>query len=102
MAQDIIVSIPSARLFFPLISVVLLAAAVIMGLDCVWRVEKRLRTFMRLLTAAIVFLALRQALGLLAPAGSAPVIIMDIVSSLLLLFSLIEMYRIIRTWDNEP
>jgi hypothetical protein len=101
MSPDIIVSSPPVYLFFPLLSIVLLAVAIIVGLDCVWRVEKRLDTFMKLLTAGVIFRIFQEITDLVAPDARAVLIVLNIFSSLLILMAMIEMYRIIRTWDNE-
>ncbi len=101
MAQDIIVSIPATHLFLPLVSIVLLAAAIIIGLDCVWRTHHRLDTFMKLLTAALIIQVVEEILAIFIPASEVVLIGFNILASLLFLLSLIEMYKIIRTWDNE-
>lgn len=101
MSSDIIVSYPPAYLFFPLLSIVLLAVAIVIGLDCVWRVEKRLDTFMKLLTVGIIFRIFQEITALVASDAQTVLVILNISSSLLLLMAMIEMYRIIRTWDNE-
>ena len=101
MSQDIIVSYPPSYMFFPLLSIVLLAITIIVGLDCVWRVEKRLETFMKLLTAGVIFRIFQEIFVLIAPDLRTVSVVLNSVSSLFLLIGMIEMYRIIRTWDNE-
>lgn len=89
----------------PTIPLVFLLVAVVIGFDCVWRVEKRLDTFMKLLTIGTIFLAANkiiEALGADKAFGWGLFMqIMDIISAALLMFAFIEMYRIIRSLNNE-
>ena len=101
MPQDTIVSIPPIHLFFPLVSIVLLTIAIIVGFDCVWRVEKRLDTFMKLLTTGIIFRVLAEIMSLFLPVGEWIPVCGNIASSFFILLAVIEMYKIIKTWDNE-
>ncbi len=101
MPQDIIVSAPATAIFLPLVSIVLLAAAIIIGLDCVWRLSKRMDVFMKFLTVAVIARIVMEIITLLVPEALALRHAINILSALLLLIAMIEMYRIIRTWDNE-
>jgi putative Mn2+ efflux pump MntP len=98
-------SFSSYDFFGPLLAIVLLAAAVIVGLDCVWRVEKRLDTFMKLLIVGISVLLVANIIQLLG--GEMSILVENLMhylqalAALMLLLSVGEMYKIIRSLDNE-
>src|SRR3989338_8424492 len=84
----------------PAIPLFLMLAAIILGFNCVWRVERRLDTFLKLLTAGIVFTAIRKLVVVigyhdLTQQWTNFVQYLDIIGNGLILFAMLEMYRII-------
>jgi cytochrome c biogenesis factor len=103
--MNTIISFGGNDFFGPLLAIVLLAAALIVGLDCVWRVEKRLDTFMKLLIVAISVLLVANIIQLLG--GDMSMLVENLMhylqalAALMFLLSVGEMYKIIRSLDNE-
>ena len=87
------------------IDLFILLCAGILAFDCIWRVERRFKTFMKLLTAALVPFVLRNIAIIIGYTEFSHWTTVDqglsIVGSFLLLASFIEMYRILRTLDHE-
>ena len=87
------------------IDVFILLAAIVVGFDCIWRVEKHLATFVKLLTISLLPLGLRS-VAMLFGMGTMPDWNyidsgLGILSSILILASLIELLRIVRSLDSE-
>ena len=105
MEQVLVLGGDISRLILPFIVVVFGLATVIIGLDCVWRMEKRLRSFMRILTlAAATFLVKKIMLIMGFDSSSAWYNIaqsLDIATAVFLFFAFVEMYKIVRFLDNE-
>jgi hypothetical protein len=99
------VSLTAYNFFLPLVAIITLCLAVIVALDCAWRVEKRLKTFMKLATAALFILLAKKILEITGFQESDFFKnffqYLDIAVSLFLLASMVEMYKIIRSLDNE-
>lgn len=95
----------SLNFILPFLSLILSAVAIIIGLNCIWRVEKKLDWFLKLLTGATLVTAVRKSIGLvgLDQSGRWPEFLLyfDLIASILLLFAFLEMYRIIRQLSNE-
>lgn len=90
----------------PVIPLLLLLPAIIIGFNCIWRVEKRLDTFLKLLTGGLIFGAVRKLIVVvgyrqLDQSWANYVQYLDIAASGMVLLALIEMYRIIRTLSRE-
>jgi hypothetical protein len=92
-----------------LISFIVLAvyiATIIVGMDCIWRVERRLKLYLLLLTGAVVIFATLHALGIVMAIAQFSVheLFFDAakaLAGLLIFISFLEMYRIIRLLDKE-
>lgn len=91
--------------YLPLLAIVLLAAALVLALDCIWRVEKRLATFMKLFLGAVSFFLAKKILEIAGFSGidffSNFFGYLDLGSALFLLCAAMEMYKIIRRLDGE-
>jgi hypothetical protein len=97
--------IGSYQVFLPLLSIVMSIITLIIGLDCIWRVEKRLKTFLIVLTGAVIVTALRKITGLLgldqSASWHAALLYSDLLVATLVLSAYFEIYRIIRSLNNE-
>lgn len=95
----------SQTIFFEFISLIITSLTVIVGLNCIWRVEHRLKTAMSLFTAGVATNAIRKAVGLTgweqALVWNVMLLIFDLIVSLFFVLAFVEMYKIIRTLDNE-
>lgn len=102
---DISTTMANYPVILPFIIIILMGIAVIIGLNCIWRVEKRLKTFMILLTLGSTVILVRKVsllLGYGQSAGwAAAVQYFDLAVSILFLGGFVEMYRIIRRLDRE-
>ena len=103
--QIIPVSLNGYNFYLPLLAIILLAVAIVIALDCAWRVEKKLRVFMKLLIAAI-FVLLSKKLLEITGFNQAEIFrnffqYLDILFAFFLLCAVGEMYRIIRDLDGE-
>src|SRR5438132_997513 len=99
------ISVTAYNFYLPLVAIVLLAASLIVALDCAWRVEKRLHTFMKLLAAAVAVLLAKKVLEITGFSASNSFRnffeYLDILSAVFVLSSMVEIYRIIRFLDGE-
>jgi hypothetical protein len=89
----------------PAIPLVLMAAAIIIGFNCIWRVQKHLKLFMILLTLGMFVNSLRKLIIIFGYSSVNTVLTftqyIDIVAMILFLAAFIEIYRIIRSLDGE-
>lgn len=89
----------------PAISLVLMVAAIIIGFNCIWRVQKHLKLFMILLTLGMFVNSLRKLIIIFGYSSVNTVLTftqyIDIVAMILFLAAFIEIYRIIRSLDGE-
>jgi hypothetical protein len=93
-----------ARLALPFIASVIALATLIIGLDCIWRMEKRLRTFMITLTLGVSLLIVRKVMLMLgfdaSPSWYATAQLLDIGLITFFFLAFVEMYRIVRFLDH--
>jgi hypothetical protein len=93
-----------ARLL-PAIPLVLMVAAIIIGFDCIWRVQKHLKLFMVLLTIGMIVNSFRKLVVIVGYTDVNSVLVttqyLDIIGIVFFLAAFIEMYRIIRSLDGE-
>ncbi len=94
-----------ALLILPFIALVIGFATLIIGLDCIWRMEKRLRTFMLTLTIGVVMLVVRKIMLILgfdsSPYWYNLAQLLDIALIIFFFLAFAEMYRIVRFLDHE-
>jgi hypothetical protein len=105
MPTDNIVNISTFGVLLPFITLIFSVASIVILLDCVWRVEKRLGTAFKLLAASVIIVTIRRALGILGLNESMHwaniLTLFDLVSSIFALFGFIEFGKIIRTLTRE-
>lgn len=93
-----------ARLL-PIIPLVLMVFAIIIGFSIIWRVQKHLKLFMILLTIGMFINSLRKLVVIVGYTDVNTVLTttqyLDIVAMITFLAAFIEMYRIIRSLDGE-
>ena len=89
----------------PAIPLVLMVAAIIIGFNCIWRVQKHLKLFMILLTLGMFVNSLRKLIIIFGYSSVNTVLTytqyIDIVAMVIFLAAFIEIYRIIRSLDGE-
>ncbi len=91
--------------FLPALPLVLMIGAIIIGFDCIWRVEKRLDTFMKLLTVGMIFNAIRKLVVVFGYTDFTPLLsytqYLDVAANGFFFAAFVEMYRIIRVLTHE-
>jgi hypothetical protein len=89
----------------PFVALIIAFVTVIIGLDCIWRMEKRLRTFMIILTMGVALLILRKVMLVLgfdaSPSWYTMAQVLDIGLITFFFLAFVEMYRIVRFLDHE-
>jgi hypothetical protein len=92
------VLLPFLGLAFSLISLIVV-------LNCLWRSQKHLKTFLKLCVVAVGVFALRKISGILGLASGDfwQIVsqILDVLNSLFFMFGALELYKIIKGLDNE-
>ena len=105
MIADNFVNITLFGIVIPFITLFLTVLSLVILLECVWRVEKRLGTAFKLLAASVIIIVIRKALGMLGIGQSVVsndiLISMDMLSGIFSLLGFIEFGRIIRTLTYE-
>ena len=91
--------------FLPAVPLVLLVLTIIIGFNCIWRVQKHLKVFMKLLTIGMFVISLHELVLLFGYTDINSVLVythyLYIIAAILFLAAFIEMYRIIRSLDGE-
>jgi len=94
-----------SSLLVSFISLALVLVALIIGLCCIWRVERRLKIFLIILTVAVGLLGLEKLLDIIISAQSQSFVnlleLIDLVRSLLFVAAFGEMFRIITGLSKE-
>ena len=94
----------TARLWIDLPRLIFSLVLVILSLRIVWRVEKKLDTFFKLITIAFLFIALRYFLWILEDIGivtlNSFLLVLELIPSLLMIVALIVMNNLINTLDR--
>ena len=95
----------SLQALLPIITLAIYIVAIIIGLDCVWRVEKRLGVCLKLFVAGLAILTLRMIAGIIGLAEASfwltIVWATDALAGILFLSALLIMYKIIRSLNYE-
>jgi hypothetical protein len=95
----------SMQMLLPLITVGIYVIAIIIGLDCIWRVEKNLDLFLKFYVGGLIILGLRMLAGALGFIESTYwtllVPLVDALAGIMFLVSLLVMYKIIRSLNFE-
>ena len=87
------------------INLFIFLAAIIVSFDCLWRAEKRLATYLRLVLIALLPFVAKQVFIIIGFTAfeywTSVDQYLEIVGGALLLISLIQMFRIIKIADKE-
>lgn len=97
--NQIFVGANTYNIFLPILSLIISSITVIFGLWCIWRTEKRLDLFMKILTLAIFLGGVRKALAILGfdqlASWKQILLYFEIINGSLTLLAFVEMARLI-------
>ena len=88
-----------------LVNIAVYIAVVIIALNCVWRVEKQLDRFLKLIILAIALIPFRLVLGVLGleqdPNWALAIRSLGFLAGLLLIVAFIDLLRVIKSMNQE-
>jgi hypothetical protein len=95
----------SLEFLIPIGTIAVYIVAIIIGLDCVWRVEKRIDLFLKIIVVIMIVNLARIALGMLglseSPQWALILSATDFLKGILFASAMIVMYKIIRSRNSE-
>lgn len=98
-------SIQIVEKIIALINVVLYLSVIIVGLNCIWRVERRLNKFLKIVIIAILLVPLRIILGVAGlehdPIWMLVVRCFGFAAGALLLYAFVDLLRMLKTISHE-
>lgn len=85
-------------------TIVIYIVALIVALDCVWRVKSHFNAFLKILTTGIAVVLIRLVFSVTGLIGKYPDFIMsvfDFVTGIILLIAFVAMFRMIKDYNRE-